>query len=163
MVATKALEELKKNPWDEGSEKMFTEIAERNKFSDKGRLLQKLQQEAIPLYNAFKKGGPENFLSHLLSNKYSTYDAERFLSSYHFELFIKKLTPEEKNQIRFAIEEQILKRNNEIEDLTTDPGWLWGRREKAEPQSSDTKKRISTIKKELIILKAAEKIFWVIR
>lgn len=149
---TSALEQVKNEPWEKDSK--FDDITQKFQHTERGKKAQvqliSIQEKAMPLYLIFKNNGPESFLNAIVKN-YSDYPGDAFRRSPEYMRMFTKFTPEEKQQLLSTIDEQISNKEKELELLTTEPGWIWGTRQKT-AFSLDEKNIIFTIKKELEIL-----------
>lgn len=135
-------------------------IIELAQNTSKGKEYQhklKMIQTADSLSQILESDGPEKFLYEILT-KYRDHEGDKFRHSPEYKDIFKKLAPEEKEKLLETIKEQTFNRENEYEALTTDPGWLWGRRPKTEKLSFDENRAVQHINKELEILNETKNI-----
>lgn len=160
--ATMALKQAKNEPWTEEKQFAFEEITKKFQHTDKGAEQQKqlkiLQEKVIPLYLIFKRDGAEKFLHEMLTT-YSNREGIKFRNSPEYKDMFKKFTPKEKQDLLSTIEDRILNKENELQELTTEPGWFWTRRPKENGTlSRDEIRAVQDINKELEILKQTKNI-----
>lgn len=156
---TKAVEIIKSKSWDEPRTEEMSEITKKFQHTQKGAEKQAefkaLQEEIIPLYKRFKRDGAEKFIDTIIT-KYSNPLGDKFRQSLTYRDMFKKFSPEEKDELLSKVENQKLNRENELKELTTEPGWLWGRRQKT-ALSPDEKSAIFNLEREIKILNETTK------
>lgn len=156
---TKAVEKLKSESWDKQPAESMNDIAEKFQHTKKGAEklaeFKTLTKEVIPLYQTFKQDGAEKFIDAIVT-KYNNPLGDAFRQSSAYRYMFKKLSPEKKEDLLSKIEIKKISRENELKELITEPGLLWGRRQKT-AFSPDEKRAIFNLEREIKILNETTK------
>jgi hypothetical protein len=156
---TKAVEKIKNESWAEPQTEELKKITQKFQHTQKGAKklaeFKTLTKEVIPLYQTFKHDGTEKFIDAIVT-KYNNPLGNAFRQSSAYRDMFKKFSPEEKKELLSKVENQKLNKENELKELTTEPGWIWGRRQKT-ALSPDEKNAIFNLEREIKILNETAK------